>query len=147
MGLEDDVLITALLLHDVSEDCGIAPEDLPVPQEIQELVKLVTKPENRQDFSEKAYYDDIARNPKACMVKCIDRCHNVSCMAIGFTTERMQSYVLETEEFFPALIQVLKANPEYNNAAWLLSYQIRSILSFAKRIINPTQSEQRSTGG
>ena len=29
MGLEDDELIAALLLHDVVEDCGVSAEELP----------------------------------------------------------------------------------------------------------------------
>ena len=135
MGLEDDALLAALLLHDVSEDCGIKPEDLPVCPEAQEIVRLVTKPQDRSAFSEEEYYSAIAGNPKACMVKCIDRCHNVSSMAIGFTNERTRSYVEETETYFPGLIRVLKGCPEYNNAAWLLSYQVRSLICAAKKIL------------
>lgn len=136
MGLEDDVLIAALLLHDVSEDCGVAPEELPVCREAQDIVRLVTKPKDKAAFSEEKYYEAISRNPKACMVKCIDRCHNVSSMAIGFTNEKIEEYIKETESYFPDLIRVLKSQPDYNNAAWLLSYQVRSVLSTAKRIIN-----------
>ena len=132
MGLEDDVLLAALLLHDVSEDCGVPAESLPFSREVQEIVKLVTKP--KHGFSESAYYAAIAKNPKACMVKCIDRCNNVSGMAIGFAVERMQDYIEETEKYYPALLKVIKGIPEYNNAAWLLSYQIRSLLLTAKRI-------------
>ena len=68
------------------------------------------------------------------MVKCIDRCNNVSGMAIGFAAERMQDYIEETEKYYPELLKVIKGVPEYNNAAWLLSYQIRSLLLTAKRI-------------
>ena len=132
MGLEDDTLLAALLLHDVSEDCGVLPEDLPFCKEVQDVVKLVTKP--KKGFSESAYYAAISKNPKASMVKCIDRCNNVSGMAIGFTVERMQDYIEETERYYPTLLRVIKNAPEYNNAAWLLSYQIRSLLLAAKRI-------------
>ena len=135
MGLEDDALLAALLLHDVSEDCRVAPEDLPVCPEAQEIVRLVTKPADRKNFSEAEYYGAIAESPKACMVKCIDRCHNVSSMAIGFTNERTRTYVEETETWFPELVRVLKERPEYNNAAWLLSYQVRSVICAAKKII------------
>ena len=40
----------------------------------------------------------------------------------------------ETERYYPTLLDVIKEQPEYNNAAWLLSYQIRSLLLTAKRI-------------
>ena len=64
----------------------------------------------------------------------VDRCNNVSGMAIGFAAERMQDYIEETEKYYPELLKVIKGVPEYNNAAWLLSYQIRSLLLTAKRI-------------
>lgn len=132
MGLNDDVLLAALLLHDVCEDCGVTPEELPVCEEAQEIVRLVTKP--KQAFSHKEYYDAILTNPKACLVKCIDRCNNVSGMAIGFKPERIKTYIEETEEYYPELLKKVKSVTEYNNAAWLLSYQIRSLLLTAKKI-------------
>ena len=134
MGLEDDVLLAALLLHDVSEDCHVPPQDLPVCEEAQEIVRLVTKPEDKTNFSERDYYTAILRNPKACMVKCIDRCNNVSGMAIAFSPKKLEKYIRETEEWYPRLLRRIKAEPEYNNAAWLLSYQIRSVLQTAKQI-------------
>ena len=132
MGLEEDTLLAALLLHDVCEDCGVAPADLPVSQEVQEIVALVTKP--KPFVSESRYYAAIVENPKASLVKCIDRCHNLSGMATGFSAERIQDYIEETEKYYPKLLRVVKEQPEYNNAAWLLSYQIRSLLNTAKRI-------------
>ena len=134
MGLDDDVLLAALLLHDVCEDCQVAPEELPVDEEVRRIVALVTKPEDKRLFSEEKYYKAILENPEACMVKCIDRCNNVSGMAFGFKPDRMQKYIRETEEWYPKLLRAVKAVPRYNNAAWLLSYQIRSILQTAKRI-------------
>ena len=132
MNLEDDTLLAALLLHDVSEDCGVPPEDLPVCPEVQEIVALVTKPKHA--FSESGYYRAISHNPKACLVKCIDRCNNLSSLAAGFSDERIQDYIEETEKYYPTLLRVIKEQPEYNNAAWLLSYQIRSLAQMARRI-------------
>ncbi len=132
MGLEEDVLLAALFLHDVSEDCGVRPAELPVSAEVQEIVALVTKPQ--KPFSEAEYYDRIKGNPKACLVKCIDRCNNLSSMSMGFSDEKIAEYVKETETYYPELLQIVKQCPEYNNAAWLLEYQIRSLLAMAKRI-------------
>ena len=134
MGLEDDALISALLLHDVAEDCHVTADELPVTKEAQELVALVSKPEDRSAFSEEEYYDAISRSPKACLVKCIDRCNNLSSMAMGFTAGKIREYIKETETYYPTLLKIVKNCPEYNNAAWLLSYQIRSLLELAKRV-------------
>ena len=132
MGLEDDALLAAILLHDVCEDCGVEPEELPVCEEAQELVRLVTKVKG--NFSEEEYYGAILGNPKACLVKCIDRCNNVSGMAVGFKPAKIREYIAETGKWYPGLLQAVKAVPEYNNAAWLLGYQIRSLLQTAEKI-------------
>ena len=54
MGLENDALLAAVLLHDVVEDCGVRPDELPVSPEVQEVVSLVSKPQ--KPYSEKEYY-------------------------------------------------------------------------------------------
>ena len=132
MGLSDDVLFAALLLHDVGEECGIPPSQMPFCEEVQRIVALVTKPEKGYDA--KKYFDGIATSPKACMVKCIDRCNNLSTMAMGFSPGKMEKYIKETEAWYPRLLRIIKGQPEYNNAAWLLQYQIKSLLETAKKI-------------
>ena len=46
LGLNEDALIAAALLHDVCEDCGVLPKELPVSQEAREAVALLTKDES-----------------------------------------------------------------------------------------------------
>ena len=133
LGIKDDALLAAALLHDVCEDCGVQPEELPVEDETREIVRLVTKP--KPLLSEKKYYEAIAQNPKACLVKCVDRCNNLSGMAAAFSAEWIHDYIVETEKYYPKLLRVLKEQPEYNNSAWLLSYQIWSLVQTAKRIV------------
>lgn len=132
MGLENDALLAAVLLHDVVEDCGVRPDELPVSSEVQEVVSLVSKPQ--KPYSEKEYYKRIMTNPMACLVKCIDRCNNLSSMSVGFPDRKIAEYVKETETYYPKLLKTVKACPAYNDAAWLLDYQIRSLLAMAKRI-------------
>lgn len=132
MGLEEDVIMAAIFLHDVVEDCHVRADELPVSSEIQRIVALVSKPP--KPFSEKEYYNRIMTDPRACLVKCIDRCNNLSSMSLGFSDMKIAEYVEETETYYPDLLRVVKECPEYNNVAWLLSYQIRSLIAMAKRI-------------
>ena len=68
MGITEDEIIAACMLHDVVEDCGKKPEDLPVNDETRELVRLLTHGKttdaNRAAVMT-AYFDAIAENPKA----------------------------------------------------------------------------------
>ena len=144
MGIKEDEIIAAILLHDVIEDCRKAdgskytPEDLPVNDEAREIVRLMThvktNDENRDEIME-AYFDELASNPKAALVKCIDRCNNLTTMSWGLSRKRIYRMIDETERYFPRLLKVVKDTPEYNDAAWLLKYQIESMLDIYKRLM------------
>ena len=138
MNITDDEVIAACLLHDVIEDCGKTAEDLPVNEETRELVVLLSHGKTNDDNREKvmkAYYKAIASDPKASLIKCIDRCNNLTTMAWGLSRERIFRMINETEEYFPKLLKVVKNTPEYNSAAWLLQYQIESMLDIYKRLM------------
>ena len=135
MGIQEDELLAAILLHDVLEDCDVKAEDLPFSSRVRALVVMVTKTRFSGDEREKLYYQAIAEDAGACLIKCIDRCNNLSSMAMGFTREKISEYVKETEEWYPRLLQTVKAEPKYNDAAWLLTYQMRALLALAKRVV------------
>ena len=138
MGILDDAVIAACMLHDVVEDCGRKPEELPVNEETRELVRLLTMDKDERKDREavlQAYYGAIAANPKAALIKCIDRCNNLTTMSWGLSRDRIYRMIQETEMYFPALLAVVKAAPEYNSAAWLLKYQMESMLDIYKRLM------------
>ena len=136
--MPDETSTIVALLHDVVEDCGKKVEELPVGAEARELVRLLTHektmPANRDKLMAD-YFDAIAANPKAALVKCIDRCNNLTTMSWGLSRERIYRMIKETEEFYPALLDVIKETTEYNNAAWLLKYHIESMLDIYKRLM------------
>ena len=137
LGIKDDAVIAACLLHDVMEDCKKEEWELPVGDEAKHLVKLLTHSDTcKQNPKEmKKYISDIAANPKAALVKCLDRCNNITTMAQGFSRPKIADYIRETETYIMPLLEIIKAVPEYNNAAWLLKYQMRSALDIYKRLL------------
>ena len=138
MGIVEDDIIAACMLHDVVEDCGKELQDLPVDDTVKHLVRLLTKervPEDRREEALRLYYAGISQDPKAALVKCIDRCNNLTTMSWGLSRDRIYRMIRETEDHYPALLAVVKATPEYNSAAWLLKYQIESMLDIYKRLM------------
>lgn len=137
VGIRDDAVIAACLLHDVVEDCGIDYKELPVGEEARQLVKLLTHSADCKVNPDKmkAYIEGIAANPKAALIKCLDRCNNISTMAQGFTRKKTVGYIEETEKYIMPLLEIVKEEPMYNNAAWLLKYQMRSTLDIYKRLL------------
>jgi len=144
MGIKEDEIISAILLHDVIEDCKkedgsrYTLDDLPVNDEVKEIVRLMTcektTDENRKEILD-AYYAALAGNPKATLVKCIDRCNNMTSMSWGLSRERIYRMITETDHYYPKLLNVIKDTVEYNDAAWLLKYQIESMIDIYKRLM------------
>ena len=56
-------------------------------------------------------------------------------MADGFTRKKMASYVVQTEQYVLPLPDVVKAVPAWNNAAWLLRYQMTALPEAFKRLL------------
>ncbi len=140
-GIRDDALLAAILLHDVVEDTGVSAEELPFSERVRKIVELVSfsVPEGMtKEEAKERYYQRIAGSGDACVVKIIDRCSNVSTMGGAFTREKMCRYVEETEKYVLPLMRVLKNGyPEYSSIAFLVKYQIVSILETVKYLICP----------
>ena len=133
LGLREDDLLAAILLHDVCEDCGVEPEELPVNEAVQEAVRLVTRVEGE---SKEIYYGQIRENRIATLVKLIDRCHNVSQMSLAFSREKLWKYIEETEDYvLPLLIDAIHQWPDHDAQYFLLDYQINSILQTVKALL------------
>ena len=131
LGLEDDDLLSACLLHDVCEDCGVEISELPVNDTTREAVRLLTKPENfgKTDPEYRTYYEGIAGNRIALIVKLLDRCNNISSMATSFTDEHMAEYIKETQEYIhPLMKRARDEYPEYSNQLFLIRYHMNSVL-------------------
>lgn len=133
LGLTEDNLMSAILLHDVCEDCGVEPEELPVNADVQEAVRLVTRVygENKE-----IYYRQIRENRIATLVKLIDRCHNVSQMSLAFSREKLWKYIDETEQYvLPLLMEARVKWSQYEPQYFLLEYQSNSILQTVKALL------------
>ncbi len=138
MGIREDAVIAAILLHDVIEDCQKTADELPVSDEVKKIVLLVSHVKTDEANREKvmdAYYDAIGKEPKAALVKCIDRCNNLTTMSWGLSRERIYRMISETEKYYPRLLKAIKSTVEYDDAAWLLQYQIESMLDIYKRLM------------
>ena len=132
LGMKDDNLVSAALLHDVCEDCDVPVEELPVNDETREAVRLLTKNKDVTSSSEaglKAYYEEISKNRIASIVKLLDRCNNISGMAAAFTEKRMAQYIRETEKYiYPMMETTSNQFPEYANQIFLIKYHMTSVI-------------------
>ena len=128
LGIVDDDILAAIMYHDVCEDCGVELDELPVNDVVKEAVDCLTyrqKEGETRTEAKRKYFDRLAQNKIATIVKIIDRCNNISTMSTAFSKERMVKYIYETEEYILPLLSIVKQKyPEWNNAAHLLKYQM-----------------------
>ena len=139
LGIDDDRLLAAILLHDVAEDCGVAAEELPVDAWVQQRVQLLTFRENEGESRAEAkrrYFEAIGRDAEASIIKTLDRCSNLSTMATGFSRERMKAYIEETQQYVLPLLEAAgRLEPKYCNAAFVLKYHMKSLLETIKQLL------------
>ena len=130
LGLDDDDLVSAALLHDVCEDCGIMADNLPVNEETKRAVALLTKSDQK---TIEQYYADISENWIATMIKFLDRCNNISGMATGFSQKKMVDYINETEKYIlPMLREAKHKYPQNSNQIFLIKYHMTSVIMTLK---------------
>lgn len=137
--IRDDAILAGILLHDVVEDTGVTVAELPFSEEVREIVRCLTfeqlPGETKHDAKDR-YYRTISKNKKACVVKVLDRCNNVSTMAGSFSSEKLLSYISETEEFVLPLLKWIKYEyPEYSDLAYVVKYHIISVLETIKYLL------------
>ena len=131
LGLDDDDIVAASLLHDVCEDCGVSPDELPAGDTVKTAVRILTK---EPGYDEEEYYRSILENPIATMVKLLDRCSNVSGMAAGFFRDKLAEYIRETERLvYPLLDRAKTEYPMYSNQLFLIKYHMSSVVEAVKR--------------
>lgn len=140
MGIDQDEIVAAILLHDVCEDCDVKISDLPVNDSVKNCVKLLTfnKYENESlDEAKKRYYDAILKNENATIVKLLDRCHNVSNMCKAFSQEQMIQYIEETRKYIlPLQKKAKKRYPHWNNVLFVLKYHIISVIDSVECVMD-----------
>lgn len=148
-GIQDDITLSAALLHDVLEDCqGKLPLEgnelvleYGLDQEILDIIRLLTKESGLNDYELSVYFKKIEENPKAALIKLADRLHNSSTL-YTFSNERMKKYLRETSKFIlPMASYCKKYYPEYNNAFCILKNNIEMLNSSMSVMLSRLEEE------
>ncbi len=135
LGIHDDAVLAVIMLHDVCEDCGVTPDELPFPENIRHSVALLTKQKGQPT---EEYYAEIKSDSCACIVKALDRCNNVATMASSFSKKKLIEYVDETEEYvYPVLDHIKREYLEYRNVIFVIKYQLLSTIETVKALLIP----------
>ncbi len=125
LGIRDENIICIALLHDVCEDCGIAPEELPFNEVVQRGVRHLTFVyDYKEDESEaeKMYrktrakmltYTRLIDCIDALIIKAIDRFHNLVTAAGELPEKAIIKNVKETQRYLLPIIHTAKDLEKY----------------------------------
>ena len=131
-GVYDEDIISAAFLHDVLEDTYADELELlnnGIPKSTIEIVKLLTKVKG---YDEDKYYKEISKDPKAAIVKCADRAHNLSTMGQCWDRAKILSYIEEANEYiYPLLRKVRWEMPQYAAACMNMKLIIDAVENLA----------------
>lgn len=136
-GIYDESIISACFLHDVLEDTNFPVADLisqGIDSETIGIITLLTKPAHYKDkdVMEASYYEAISKNPKAVLVKCADRCNNLSTMGECWDADKIVSYIDEANKFLiPMIKDVRWSNPEYGAACYNMKMLMDAITNIS----------------
>lgn len=141
IGADSEDQICIALLHDVCEDCGVAPEELPFNEHVQhavmhltyaydydesdsedvkQLKKIVTKGET---------FARLIECPDALICKCIDRYHNLTTCE-ELPEKNIIKNVLETHRFLLPVVYnalAIRMYADYHNQLYAMSINLRSL--------------------
>jgi len=127
--------ICAILLHDTLEDYYKQGVRIEMIQSIScdmvaRSVEFLTNHTDDVEKPKKIYYNQMANDVIASIVKACDRMNNQSTMAGVFTAERMRFKIDETLEYVLPMLKVAKRtftdqNDAYENLKTVLEQQVR----------------------
>lgn len=129
LGIRNESILSAALLHDVFEDCPVERVKgeiyLLFPTEVNEAISTLTKTAQSNDM----YYGRIKLNRIATLVKLADRVHNLSTLN-SFTEEKKKKYVEETKEFvYPLIKYAQHTYYEYIHEIRILDLWIETVIN------------------
>ncbi len=132
LSIYDDDTLATILLHDVCEDCGVLPQNLPCNDNVKRAVELLTftiLPGETKEIATARYFNLLPQSREACLTKLFDRAHNISTCAGTFTIEKLKAYIDETRRYVIPLFRTVKdAYPESGNELFVLKYHICSVV-------------------
>lgn len=138
---DEEKTLAVALLHDVVEDYNVLKNFNEVfDKDIVDCVWLLTKPGSKGRSAEpltpeskKEYFDRIAEDRIASLVKGADRINNVQTMGGAFSKEKQKLYVEEVEQYFlPMIKKALNNFPEQAPAYFNISHMLKSQIALIK---------------
>lgn len=137
IGIREEYILAAALLHDVLEDCVVNFDKKTTSQfyaldaRVQTIVQLLTK---NRTANNGRYFERISISGEASLIKLADRADNLATMNGAFTQKRAQKYVKETRRYImPLARKRLTESGDFSSAFEALHHEIQFLSRQAEK--------------
>jgi hypothetical protein len=135
LGIRDDVTLAAALLHDTVEDKHISLDIVrkEFGDEVAYIVDLLSK---RESMTPEEYFNRVAQDIRAILIKTVDRVCNVDDMTDVFFEERLKKYIVDTERYVLPIMKAARRDHLGHTDLFIICRDyIKGILRAAKKIV------------
>lgn len=146
---EEDILLAAALCHDMIEDVDFAEggaemyTQYHLDKRVYDIVKLVSKRYDFTDEQEQAFFQTIAENKLALLVKLSDRCHNIEDL-YNRSTWKVHEYVGETRKFFMPMCEYgLEHYSDILTTLQILKEKMNNLSSAAELLVDEYERREK----
>ena len=147
---ELDILLASSLCHDMIEDIDFPKhgtelyEDYYLDKKVYETVKLVSKRKDFTEQEEKEFFDNIAHNRLALLVKLSDRGHNVEDLFNMSCTAKIHEYIKETKTLIKPMADYgIVHYPDIADAIEVLLDKIVLLTDMSQALVDNYEISQR----
>ena len=131
LGVRDDITIASIILHDVVEDTGTPLQELPVCQEVRNIVYLLTivpRPDESKWECKQRYFNGLLEHSSAVICKGIDRYVNLASMEDTLEDDAIEKNIVETKYLLmPVLKEAKEKWPRLSNLFYILRQDNRKL--------------------
>lgn len=135
--MQPEPTLIACILHDVSEDYEVSDNMIRMRYgaTVADAVALL----NKNGKTSEHYFEQLAMNSIASVVKGADRINNLQSMVGVFTPEKQLRYIAEVEKYFLPMLKIARRSfarqePVYENIKHVLTSQLELL-----KVINGSQ--------
>ena len=146
LGVQDDITIASIILHDVVEDTGTPLQRLPVCQEVRDVVDLLTispRADESKWECKKRYFNGLLEHPSAVICKGIDRYVNLATMEGQLENDAIEKNIVETKFLLMPILKEAKEKwPRYSNLFYILRQNNRFLYETLEACHKTEEREQ-----
>jgi GTP pyrophosphokinase len=140
IGIDDDILCAAVLLHEVPKMCPEKIEEVRSHDLDGEVLELIKKIPKREWISQEEYYDGLKENWRAIIGRAANRAHTCTGLA-NLSYEEKKDYIQETREYLvPMCEYAVTLYPQYVNQIDIMVHHSTAICNIVEALVKKQSS-------